>query len=282
VSPRVSIVIPTYNNADYVESMMQSVLEQTYTDSEIVIADHASADNTWELLQKYADHPAVTLLRTEAGGGAKRNWQRVTDAASGELIKLVCADDLIYPTCVAEQVDALDAAPEAVLAACARDIVDADGRIVVRSRGLGGMQGVVDGRHAVRRAVRLGTNIFGEPACVLMRRQNLVDVGGWDDTYPYLIDQATYSKVLLTGAFAAVPRTLAAFRVNAAQWSVRLAGVQARQAAGMHRSLHEADPDLVSRLDVSIGDARATITALMRRSAYAYLRRRMNRSAHAD
>ena len=277
MSPRVSIVIPTYNSADYVDHMMESVLAQTYDDLEIVISDHSSTDGTWDALQKYADLPTVTLLQTESGGGAKRNWQRVTDAAHGELIKLVCADDLIYPTCVAEQVAALDANPSAVLAACARDIVDADGRVVVRGRGLGGLQGLTNGGRAVRRAVRLGTNIFGEPACVLIRRQSLIDVGGWDDTHPYLIDQATYANVLLRGDFVAVPKVLAAFRVNAGQWSVRLSGVQARQAAGLHEKLHESNPSVVSRSDVWIGDLRATMTALLRRSAYAYLRRRMVR-----
>lgn len=278
MSPRVSVVIPTFNSASYVELMMESVLSQSYDDLEIVIADHSSTDGTWEMLQRYRGLPTVTLLQTDAGGGAKRNWQRVTDAATGEYLKLVCADDLIYPTCVEEQVAALDAAPGAVLVASPRDIVDADGRVVVRGRGLGGLKGRVSGARAVQRCVQLGTNIFGEPACVLLRRQSLVDAGGWDDSHPYLIDQASYANVLLTGDFVALPRTLAAFRVNAGQWSVRLAGVQARQAAGLHESLHKSHPEVVSKRDVWIGDLRATMTALLRRSAYAYLRRRMVRS----
>ncbi len=93
--PRVSIVIPAYNNADYLAETVDSVLAQTFTDFEVVIADHSSTDGTWDVMQRYADEPRVRLLRTEAGGGALRNWNRVSQEAGGELIKLVCGDDLL-------------------------------------------------------------------------------------------------------------------------------------------------------------------------------------------
>ncbi|OUD80777.1 Hyaluronan synthase [Clavibacter michiganensis subsp. michiganensis] len=69
VPPRVSIVIPAYNNADYLAETVDSVLAQTFTDFEVVIADHSSTDGTWDVMQRYADEPRVRLLRTEAGGG---------------------------------------------------------------------------------------------------------------------------------------------------------------------------------------------------------------------
>lgn len=280
--PKVSVVIPAYNNADYIEATLESVFAQTYADYDVVIADHSSTDATMHVLEKFADRSNVTVLTTPAGGGAERNWNRVTEASSGELVKLLCADDLIYPDCIADQVAALDAAPSAVMAASPRDIVDADGVPIVRSRGLGGLKGLVRGGDAVRRSVRAGTNIFGEPGCTLIRRTALDEVGGWDGSYPYLIDQYSYSKVLLTGDFAAVPRTAAAFRVNAGQWSVRLAKAQARQAADCHRALHAAHPDVISRTDVAIGNARAQGTAYLRRAAYIYLRGRMGRAAAAQ
>lgn len=274
-----SIVIPTYNNADYVDETMRSVLAQTYSDVEIVIADHMSTDDTWDRLQAYAAEPNVTLLRTEAGGGALRNWNRVTEAATGEYLKLVCADDVIYPTCLAEQVAALSAVPEAVAAASPRDILDAAGKVVVAKRGLAGLSGVVDGVDVIRRTVRCGTNLLGEPVCVLFRRQVLVDLGGWDSRFPYLIDQATYANALLHGPLVVVPNSLAGFRVNGAQLSVRLAGEQAQQAAKYHRAFQADHPDVLSPRDVRIGNIRAVGVALMRRTAYAYLRRRMNAPA---
>ena len=81
MTPRVSVVVPSFNNARFIEATMDSILAQTFADFELVVADHSSSDGTWALLQPYSADPRVRLLRTEAGGGAPRNWDRVTAAA---------------------------------------------------------------------------------------------------------------------------------------------------------------------------------------------------------
>ena len=57
VSRTVAVVVPAYNNADYIERTMRSILAQTYRDLEIIVADHASTDDTWAILQQYASDP---------------------------------------------------------------------------------------------------------------------------------------------------------------------------------------------------------------------------------
>src|SRR5207344_678025 len=96
-------------------------------------------------------------------------------------------------------------------------------------RGLAGLAGRVPGRMAVRHTVVAGSNIFGEPACVLFRRDALDGAGGWDGRHPYVIDEATYVKVLLHGDFFGIDRALAAFRLSSSQWSVHLARDQSSQ-----------------------------------------------------
>jgi glycosyltransferase involved in cell wall biosynthesis len=276
VSPRVSVVIPTYNNELYVQETMRSVLAQTFTDFELLVADHSSADRTWDLLQEFTDDPRVRLFTTPAGGSAERNWNRVTREASGELVKLVCGDDLVAPDMLEKQVAAFDAHDEGVvMVATSRDIVDASGRTILRDVGLGGLEGRVPGGEALRRSVLRGANIFGEPCCVMMRRTALEAVGLWHGTPGYIIDQATYCRVLLQGDFVTAPGPLAAFRVSATQWSVALAREQARSAAEMHRQLREMAPGLLSKRDVRVGNAMAALRALQRRVFYLYLGRRM-------
>ena len=182
----------------------------------------------------------------------------MTEAARGELVKLVCGDDLLAPECLAVQVAAFDHHGEGVvMVASARDIVDASGRPVVRGHGLGGLSGRVPGREAIRRSVVRGANIFGEPCCVLLRRTTLEAAGGWHGDPGYLIDQATYCRVLLRGDLATAPGSLAAFRLSSTQWSVALAREQARSAAEMHRQIAELAPGLLSTRDVRLGNARA-------------------------
>ena len=275
VRPRVSVVVPSYNNASFIEATMDSILAQTYEDFELVVADHSSSDGTWQLLQRYATDPRVRLLRTETGGGAPRNWERVTTAARGELVKLVCGDDIIYPDCLQVQVDAMDANPSVVLVAARRDLIDARGGIVMSRRGLAGLTGRVPGRTAARHTVVAGSNIFGEPACVLIRREVLQDAGGWDGQNPFVIDEATYASVLLRGDFLGIDHALAAFRLSSSQWSVRLARKQSDQVIGFHRRLADGTPGLLSRTDLFRGNARARGMAYGRRLAYLWVGRRM-------
>ena len=275
-APRVSVVIPTFQNEHYVRATMESVLAQTHEDFEVVVADHSSSDRTWEILQDFTDDPRVRLLTTPIGGGAEGNWNRVTREARGELVKLVCGDDLLAPDSLARQVAAFDAHDEGVvMVASARDIIDAAGVPVVRRHGLGGLTGRVPGREAIRRSVIRGANIFGEPCCVLVRRTALEAVGGWHGDPGFMIDQATFCRVLLLGDLVTTPGSLAAFRISSTQWSVALARQQAQSAAEMHRQIAALVPGLLSPLDVRLGNARATLRAFQRRLVYLYLGRRM-------
>jgi glycosyltransferase involved in cell wall biosynthesis len=276
VAPRVSVVVPAYNNAGFIEATMDSILAQTFADFELVVADHSSVDGTWERLKRYRNDPRVRLLRTEVGGGAPRNWARVTTAARGELVKLVCGDDIIYPDCLRVQVEAMDANPSVVLVAAQRDLIDARGGIVKARRGLAGLKGRVPGRVAARHTVVAGSNIFGEPACVLVRRETLADAGGWDGRHPYVIDEATYVNVLLRGEFLGIDKALAAFRLSSSQWSVHLAREQSNQVVGFHHRLAADAPGLLSRADLLRGDARARAMAYARRLAYLWVGRRMH------
>jgi glycosyltransferase involved in cell wall biosynthesis len=277
MTPRVSVVIPAYNNAAYIVETVDSVLAQDYDDFELIIADHSSTDATPALLQRYAAHPRVQLLTTEAGGGALRNWNRVSQAATGELLKLVCGDDLLAPNALSRQVAAMDAHASALLVVSQRDIIDHHGNPVVRGRGLAGLQGLVSGAVAARRAVRVGSNIFGEPACVLMHRTALERVGWWDSEFPYLIDQASYIAMMSTGDVVALPETLASFRISAGQWSVALARQQTAQAQGFHRALQANQPALLSDWDVRLGNSRVVAMAFLRRATYFWLRRKMGK-----
>lgn len=271
----VSVVVPAYNNAATIAATIDSILVQTLQEFELVIADHASTDGTWKVLERYEGDPRVRLLRTEAGGGAARNWNRVTAEARAPLVKLVCGDDLLAPTILERQVAELERHGSAALVSCRRAIVDGKGAVVIAARGLASLRGLVPGRRAIRVTVRAGSNIFGEPACVLMRRDVLEDAGRWDGEFPYVIDEATYANVLLRGDAVVIPEVLASFRLSVSQWSVSLARQQVAQVRGFHDALAARHPGLLSRADVRLGNARAFVMSGLRRMLYVLLRSRM-------
>ena len=276
MSPKVSIVIPAYNNVQYIEETLQSVLNQTFDDYEVVIADHSSIDGTADVIARFADNPKVRVLTpTPTGGGAQANWNRVSQAATGEYLKLVCGDDLISPDALELQVKALEDNPGAVIVSSRRDLVDADGRLFLKGRGLQGVNGLVTGRQAIRATVLAGSNIFGEPACSLFKRELLAREGWWDNSHPYLIDEATLVRICGHGDFVALRESLASFRISASQWSVRLARQQSDQAIAFHNQLRKDDPSLLSWVDVTVGNAKAIAMSYARRLAYIRLNRRM-------
>ena len=275
MTPRLSVVMPTYNNAPFVEDAVTSILTQDHPDFELVIADHSSTDGTWEKLQRFVSDSRVRLVTTEAGGGAERNFNRVSAAAAGDFIKMVCGDDLLKPGVLSRQSALLDLYPHAVLTACPREIVDARGRTIIKARGLAGLSTPMSGLEAVRTVVRSGSNQFGEPGSVMMRRRELEEDGFWFFTYPYLVDQATYCRLLMKGDFVPDLKVGAVFRMNGGQWSVALRGSQAEQVKGFHRWLAEHHPEAISGNDESAGNRRAALMAMKRQFAYVVLKNRM-------
>jgi glycosyltransferase involved in cell wall biosynthesis len=271
--PRVSVVMPTYRGADHVDEALRSVLAQTLGDIEVVVVDDASEDGTADLAAATGD-ARVRVVRNEQRLGPEGNWNRALGEARAPLVKVMAQDDLIYPGCLAAQVAALEAEPDAVFCAVRRDIVDAGGRRLFAGRGLPGLRGRVDRVAALRTMARAGTNVFGEGAAVLMRRDVAVRVGGFSATRPYVIDLDLWVRLLAAGPMIAIDETFSAFRVSEGAWSVALARKQALQVRGLLREVRRDPANGVNRLHFVLGWIRAGVNAWLRRLVYLVIARR--------
>lgn len=267
MSPPVSICIPVYNGAKFIATALASVVSQTFTDFELIIVDNASTDGTVDVVRRF-DDPRVRLVRANEHLSAAANWNRATAMCEGRYVKLLCADDALLPTCLERQVDALEDYPEASLTACLRDIVDETGRPLLRARGLAGMTGFVTGGEAIIRSVRRGTNVFGEPASVLMRGEALRATGQWSGDLPYMIDLELYFRLLTHGGLVAIPESLALFRVQTSSWSTAVASSQARQSIELFRRWRHAPASGIGLEDLLLGAWRAQCLRIARRLVY--------------
>lgn len=90
---RVSIIIPTYNHAQFIEETVNSALRQTYADTEIIVVNDASPDNTADVLKSYGDKIRVITNTTNRGLPATRNIG--VSASTGEFILPLDSDDYI-------------------------------------------------------------------------------------------------------------------------------------------------------------------------------------------
>lgn len=111
-TPRVSVLIPTYNRADLLCAAVDSVLAQTYQDFEIIVIDDGSTDDTRARLERYGDRVRYEYGPHEGPAAARNRGFR---AARGEYLCLLDSDDLYYPHKLALQVAHLDARPDTVM-----------------------------------------------------------------------------------------------------------------------------------------------------------------------
>ncbi len=124
--PLISIVVPAYNYARFLNACIDSVLAQTYTHWELLVIDNGSTDNTAEILAQYAD-PRIKKLHIEVNEGPVKAWAMGYRLAQGEYFGLLPADDMFTPTKLERQVAYLAEHPETNCVASYIDVIDDQG-----------------------------------------------------------------------------------------------------------------------------------------------------------
>ena len=99
----VSIIMPSYNTAKFISKTIESVLEQTYKNWELLIVDDCSTDNTDEIVSKY-DDDRIIYLKNKKNSGAAVSRNKALKNAKGKWIAFLDSDDLWYPTKLEEQI----------------------------------------------------------------------------------------------------------------------------------------------------------------------------------
>ena len=228
MQPKVSIVIPVYNGMPYLKLAVESALAQTYSNIEIIVVDNASQDGTAQWLQTL-ETPLITIIYRKSLQSAAANWTQAIELATGLYTKLLCADDLLDPEIVLNQVELLEKSPAAVMAACRRRIIDSQGRVLKKHHGLNGLSNHETGAHALRKCFISGTNLIGESAAVLFRTEVIKAAMPWHSQWPYVTDIATYAVALRQGDLVTDKKVQASFRIATTSWSAALLSEQEEQ-----------------------------------------------------
>jgi len=130
-APRVSIGVPVCNGARYLGEALESLLQQTYEDIEIIISDNASTDATEEIATSFAARDSrVRYHRLPENIGAAANFTRVLDLARGEYFRWAAADDLSAPEFIERCVSVLDREPDVVQAYPRVKLIDECGAVI--------------------------------------------------------------------------------------------------------------------------------------------------------
>jgi len=266
--PLISVCIPAYNNEAFIGTAIESVLNQTFADFELVVVDDRSTDGTREKIRAFRD-PRIRIVENERNLGHEGNWNKALREGRGRFIKILPGDDLLHPRCLERQLTAFGdpAAAGIALVACARDIIDAKGRKIMRRR-FPGADGSISGLEAVRRCVRAGTNLIGEPAAVLMPAGMIARTGAFDGANLYVIDLDYWSRLLLQGNLFVIDDPLCGFRISRSAASTRIRSSQSRDFRRWIERLGRDPRFGLTRLDLRRGRLRAAANEIMRRMIY--------------
>lgn len=268
--PLVSVCMPVFCGAPHLAAAIDSVLEQTLTDFELIIVDDCSSDASPDIVSKYRD-PRIRYLRNQINLGAQDNWNRALSLARGKYFKLMPQDDLLAATCLADQVAVLenDSAQHVALVFGGRAIIDASGRQLMRRSRFGSVQKKINAHELIYACIRGGTNLIGEPGNVLMRLDLARRIGEFDGAYGYMIDLDYWFRALRHGRAIYLPQNMSFFRISAGSWSV---AIGARQKSEFNAFIRKCmrDPQFihVGKVDLWRSMIMASLNARLRSAIY--------------
>ena len=227
--PLVSVVVPNYNHEKYLPQRIESILNQTFTDFELIILDDCSADNSLEVIGKYAaaDARIRVLANSKNSGSVFKQWKKGVAEARGQYLWVAESDDYAAPDFLDKLLAIIEPQPTVALAYADSVIVDATGQPS------GYMSTWKNERYRTARwnsyfcnsgqdelAFCLADNCtINNASAVLFRKDFLARPGLVDDSLRFAGDWMVYIKLASEHAIAYIPNRLNYYRDHAANVS---------------------------------------------------------------
>ena len=259
--PHVSVVLPAWNRAGSIRMAVDSILRQTFTDFELLVVDDGSTDATMEALADLSD-PRLKLLANPRNMGASAARNTGIRAAQGAWVAFHDSDDEWLPQKLEKQMARLKlAGPDTVGCYCGMvtlwDQADVPTGAIPFAVGRRGFEYVPDPRilpvegdirPALLRASLVSTQML------VARRDALLQIGGFDETLPALVDWDCVIRLAELGPFAFVdePLVLQFFSDNSITRSRRKRAEARAQIIRKHHAFFAADPKILAGHHVSI------------------------------
>ncbi len=263
----VSIVTPSYNQARYLETTIQSVLAQDYARIEYIVVDGGSTDGSVELIKNYQSRFAYWVSEKDNGQADAIN--NGLARASGEILAWLNSDDYYLPNAVSAAVKIFEENPDVVMVYGDMLAVDKHGQTI----------NLLKYRQLSLEDL-LCFQIIGQPA-VFFRRAAYEKTGGLDTTFHFLLDHHLWIRFAQQGKILHVPQTWAAARYHAEaknrakaaefgreafrilEWAKREAGL-AETVAGVERRARASAHRVDARYLLDGGKSTSALSAWMR------------------
>ena len=220
-SPKISVCIPTYNYDRYISQAIESVLCQSFTDFELLVADDCSNDSTDEILRKYARQDSrIRYIRHQTNMGMVENWNYCLSQAKGKYIKFIFGDDFfVSDQALEKMLYAMESDESISLVGSARMIVD-DKSVKTDLWGYSNKDIVVSGFDMIHRCLLRHDNLIGEPTAVMFKATQ--SLRGFNQQYKQIVDLEMWFHLLEQGRYAFFAEPLCAFRLHDEQQTAKI------------------------------------------------------------
>ena len=211
--PLVTVIVPNYNHARYLEQRLDSVFGQTYQNFEVIILDDCSTDNSLEVISRYKNNPHLSqiVVNDTNSGSVFRQWDKGINLAKGELIWIAESDDYCELNMLEELVGAYLAKPNVVVAFSSYVIFSDDGYL---SRSKNRTTQYFHGMRFVRGWMSMENAIMNASGAVFKRNAYYNLLSGEHMSYRGSGDWLFWSQIAVQGYVAFVRKNLTYFRLS--------------------------------------------------------------------
>lgn len=202
----ISVIMPVFNAAEYLPTAIESILNQTYTDFELIIIDDGSRDSSWEIIKRYSVlDKRIKAKRNSSNLGICRTLNDGLSLAVGEYIARMDSDDWSYPDRLGKQLNFMKGHPEVVICGSAIEVCDRDLKLINR-------RSYPPSDRKIRKRM-LTINPFAHPA-TMYKRQAVLKAGGYNEKLFTVEDYDLYFRLGNWGKFANLADTLLKLRIR--------------------------------------------------------------------
>ena len=224
--PKVSVIVPNYNHQAYLKERIDTILQQTYQDFELIILDDCSTDNSVNIIESYRNNEHVThiVLNEQNSGSTFLQWDKGVSLAQGEYIWIAESDDAAHPQFLSTLVEQLEKHPEAVVAYAHSLLVNEKGETVNDKRHArnDGAVIVYDSKRFTRWAM-LSINELYNASMVVFRHSIYNKIDKSFQQYHLVGDWKFWMGVCLQGSVIEVCQMLNYFRVHSNKVTFKMA-----------------------------------------------------------
>tara|TARA_R110000782_G_scaffold6616_2_gene22729 strand:+ start:1003 stop:1905 length:903 start_codon:yes stop_codon:yes gene_type:complete len=207
--PKVTVLMSVLNGEDYLREAIDSILAQTFTDFEFLIIDNASTDGTATIIASY-DDARIRCIRNDDVLTLTQSLNKGLEAARGEYIARLDADDIAFANRLDKQVRHLDDHPDvALVASVATDFGN--------GAPLPGVPGPTPPNNHDDLLVALARDSIIAHSSIMFRRQDVMKIGGYPGEYAYCMDYLLYFRLARHHRLGCLPEPLVAIRSHPSQ-----------------------------------------------------------------